>query len=237
MKKVLLTLAIVLLAMAAQAQNTSFKVHSDGQISLQSATTSYGIQILSSGVASFEPNILLAYGQTSVTKARTLLAKAWDVKLVNIAIPSSSSFYVLGNGNVFAYGSYLTYSPPANNDAKGFDSIEGASDIVSRMKGYYQDNHEYDGITPEDFENNENILPEALDGLLKDLDKEKVIGMNAEELEEVLPEAVRHDPEGRMAINYNAVVTVLVEAVKEQQARIDQLESILRENGLLNGKK
>ena len=105
------------------------------------------------------------------------------------------------------------------------------------MKGYYQDNHEYDGITPEDFENNENILPEALDGLLKDLDKEKVIGMNAEELEEVLPEAVRHDPEGRMAINYNAVVTVLVEAVKEQQARIDQLESILRENGLLNGKK
>jgi hypothetical protein len=28
-----------------------------------------------------------------------------------------------------------------------------------------------------------------------------------------------------------------VEAVKEQQARIDQLESILRENGLLNGKK
>lgn len=236
MKKVLLTLAIVLLAMAAQAQNTSFKVHSDGQISLQSATTSYGIQIPSSGVASFEPNILLAYGQTSVTKLRSLLTKAWDVKLVGIALPSSSSFYVLGNGDVFAYGSYLSYSPPTNR-SKSSDPIEGALEKVLSMKGYYQDNHEFDGITPEDFENNENILPEALDGLLKDLDKEKVIGMNAEELEEVLPEAVRHDPEGRMAINYNAVVTVLVEAFKEQQARIDQLESILRENGLLNGKK
>ena len=74
-------------------------------------------------------------------------------------------------------------------------------------------------------------------GILKDLEKDKAIGMYAEEMEEVLPEAVRHDPEGRMAINYNAVVTVLVEAFKEQQARIDQLESILRGNGLLENKK
>lgn len=44
MKRTLLTLAIVLLALATQAQ-TAFKVHSNGQISLQSATTSYGIQI------------------------------------------------------------------------------------------------------------------------------------------------------------------------------------------------
>lgn len=57
--------------------------------------------------------------------------------------------------------------------------------------------------------------------------------MNAEELEEVLPEAVRHDPEGRISINYNAVVAVLVEAFKEQQVRIEQLEAILRENNLL----
>lgn len=236
MKKVLLTIAIVLLAMAAQAQNTSFKVHSDGQISLQSATASYGIQIPSTGIMSIEPNVTLAYGKTSQTKTRNLLAKAWIVNPTGIAMPSASNtFYVLGNGGVYAYGGYLTISDPDSN--KDIYPIEDASNLVLRMKGYYLDNHEYDGITPEDFENNENILPEALDGLLKDLDKEKVIGMNAEELEEVLPEAVRHDPEGRMAINYNAVVTVLVEAVKEQQARIDQLESILRENGLLNGKK
>ena len=237
MKKVLLTLAIVLLAIAAQAQNTSFKVHSDGQISLQSATTSYGIQIPSSGVASFEPNILLPYGRTSATKARSLLAKAWVVYNDFATNPTGNVFYVLGNGNVYSYGQYTIGTNTPGGGGRDNYPIEDASNLVSRMKGYYLDNHEYDGITPEDFENNENILPEALDGLLKDLDKEKVIGMNAEELEEVLPEAVRHDPEGRMAINYTAVVTVLVEAVKEQQARIDQLESILRENGLLNGKK
>ena len=95
------------------------------------------------------------------------------------------------------------------------------------------DNHEFDGITSEDFENNPNVLPEALEGLLKDLEKDKVVGMYAEELEEVLPEAVRHDAEGNMAVNYSAIVPVLIEAFKEQQARIEQLESILRENHLL----
>ena len=59
------------------------------------------------------------------------------------------------------------------------------------------------------------------------------VGLKAEELEQVLPEAVRHDPDGLVGINYNAVVTVLIEAFKEQQARIEQLESILRENRLL----
>lgn len=236
MKKALLTLAIVLLAMAVQAQNTSFKVHSDGQISLQSATTSYGIQIPSSGVASFEPDILLPYGRTSATKARSLLAKAWVVYNDFATNLTGNVFYVLGNGDVYSYGQYTIGTSTPGGDRDNYP-IEDASNLISMMKGYYLDNHEFDGITPEDFEDNENILPEALDGLLKDLDKEKVIGMNAEELEEVLPEAVRHDPEGRMAINYNAVVTVLVEAVKEQQTRIDQLESILMENGLLNGKK
>lgn len=42
MKKSLLTLAIVLLAVAAQAQ---IKVHSNGQVSLGTLTTNYGVQI------------------------------------------------------------------------------------------------------------------------------------------------------------------------------------------------
>ena len=235
MKKSLLTLAIMLLAVAAQAQ-TAIKVHDNGQVSLQSTSTSYGIQIPTTGIASFEPNILINYKKTAKTKVFTQLAKAWAVENYLPSPPDGDVFYVLGNGVVYSYGQY-TIVP--GNQGGGRDSypIEDASSLVSMMKGYYMDNHEFDGITPEDFENNENILPEALEGLLKDLEKDKAIGMYAEEMEDVLPEAVRHDPEGRMAINYNAVVTVLVEAFKEQQARIDQLESILRENGLLECKK
>lgn len=237
MKKVLFTFAMVLLAVAAQAQNTSFKVHSDGQISLQSASTTYGIQIPTTGVASFEPNITLNYGKTTKTLTFNILAKAWSVLNNSATNYGGDVFYVLGNGNVYSYGQY-TINPfiPGGGGRSNYP-IENASSLVSMMKGYYMDNNEFEGITPEDFESNENILPEALEGMLKDLEKDKAIGMYAEELEEVLPEAVRHDPENRMAINYNAVVTVLVEAFKEQQVRIDNMEAILRENGLWDDKK
>ena len=232
MKKSIITMALMLLAVAAQAQ-TAFKIHNNGQISFQSSTTTNGMQISPLGALSVEPNIATAYESITLAKARHLLVKSWTVKLDgNVAIPSPYSFYVLGNGNVFAYGNYLTFSPN-NNEEKGHYPIEGASDLVSEMKGYYLDSNEFEGVTPEELEGNENILPEALEGLLKDLEIERVVGMFAEELEEVLPEAVRHNPEGGAAINYNAIVPVLIEAFKEQQARIDQLEAILKENGLM----
>ena len=230
MKRTLLTLAIVLLALATQAQ-TAFKVHSNGQISLQSATTSYGIQIPSSGQMIIQPNITNAYGEIDKSIARNPLAKAWIVRPQYNPAPTNQTFYVYGNGDVFAYGSYLNYTPPT--PSKRGQRIEGASELVSNMNGYYLESHEFDGVTPEEFEDNPNILPEAIEGLIKDLQKDKVVGMSAEELEEVLPEAVRHDAEGNLAINYNAIVPVLIEAFKEQQTRIEQLESILRENQVL----
>ena len=105
--------------------------------------------------------------------------------------------------------------------------------MVSMMKGYYLDSEEFAGITPEEIESSEYVSPEALEYLLRDLEKGRTVGLVASELEEILPEAVRHDPDGLVGINYNAIVTVLVEAFKEQQARIEQLETILRGNGLL----
>ena len=68
-------MVLVLLAVAAQAQNTAFKVHSNGQISLQSATTSYGIQIPTNGSATFQPNITISYERIASSKAFNLLAK------------------------------------------------------------------------------------------------------------------------------------------------------------------
>lgn len=235
MKKSLITLAIVLLAVAAQAQ-TAFKVHSDGQISLQSATTSYGIQIPSSGIMSIEPYVS-AYGTTSMTQVHNLLAKAWCVKTYGTTIlPVTNTFYVLGNGDTYAYGGYLTITAPYRQE-KGNSPIDGAAEMVSRMNGYFIDTDEFEGVTPEEIEHSGNVTPEALDGILQDMERSRTAGLVAEELEEILPEAVRHTPEGNMAINYNAIVPVLIEAFKEQQARIGQLESVLRENGLLNSNK
>lgn len=232
MKKTSFTIiCLTLFSLLATAQ-TPIKVHSSGRVSLQSATASYGIQIPSSGVASFEPNIPMPYAFANVTKVRSLLTEAWRVKNLNYSTPDDTRFYVLGNGNVYAYGSYLAIGQQ-NTKGQGRYPVEGASDMVSLMNGYYYDSHEFEGVTPEHFTNNENILPGAVEGLLKDLAKDKVLGMDADALETVLPEAVRHDPEGRVAINYDAVLVVLVEAFKEQQARIGELEAVLKNNGLL----
>lgn len=227
MKKALFTFAIALFAMVTQAQ-TAFKVHSDGQISLQSATTSYGIQIPSSGIMSIEPNVS-SYGMTSMTQARSLLAKAWCVKTYGYSIlPISNTFYVLGNGSVYAYGSYLTITA-SSRQGKGNSPIDGAAGMVSRMKGYFIDTDEFKGVTPEEIEHSGNVTPEALDGILQDMERSRTAGMVAEELEQILPEAVRHDPDGLVGINYNAVVTVLVEAFKEQQRTIESLQNQIAE--------
>lgn len=101
------------------------------------------------------------------------------------------------------------------------------------MNGYYFDNHDFDGFEP-DFIGNPNIAPEAIEGLMKDLNIDKSLGLSVDDLESVLPEAIRHDPEGMVYINYLALVPVLVEAFKEQQAKIEQLEEVLKKNGLLN---
>ena len=55
---------------------------------------------------------------------------------------------------------------------------------------------------------------------------EPALGFIAEEVEKVLPEVVARDAKSGdvRAVNYSAVVPVLVEALKEQQRRIEELE-------------
>ena len=236
MKKTLLALAIMLFAVAAQAQ-TALKVHSTGQLSLQSATTSYGIQIPTTGVISLEPNVLVNYGVTGKTKTFNQTTRSWVLFMEtnqNIT-PTGNVFYVRGNGDTYAYNFYsmTNLGNGGGGSSKGYSPIVGASELAAGMKGYYIDSHEFDGTTQEELENSEEIAPEALEGILLDFEKGKTLGLDAEVLEQVLPEAVRHDPDGKIGINYNAVVTVLVEAFKEQQTKIEQMEAVLRENGIL----
>lgn len=72
--------------------------------------------------------------------------------------------------------------------------------------------------------------------MINDLGK-RTVGLSAENLEEVFPDAVRTDPQARLFINYNAVVAMLTQAVKEQQAQIELLRKTLEENGLMEPDK
>lgn len=54
------------------------------------------------------------------------------------------------------------------------------------------------------------------------------VGLIAEEVDEVIPEVVAHDGKTATGVNYSSLVGVLVEAVKEQQKRIQKQDEIIQ---------
>ena len=54
-----------------------------------------------------------------------------------------------------------------------------------------------------------------------------MIGLIAQEVEAVLPEAVTEGPDGLKGVNYAVLVAPLIEAVKQQQAQIEALAAQL----------
>lgn len=67
-----------------------------------------------------------------------------------------------------------------------------------------------------------------------DLAGKKDIGVIAQDVEKVFPDAVGKDDEGNLAVSYHKLIPVLIEAVKDQQREIDSLkrdiESIKRKS-------
>ena len=57
------------------------------------------------------------------------------------------------------------------------------------------------------------------------------IGVIAQDVEKVLPEAVQYYPDGYMGVNYPKLVPVLLEAIKHLNNRVEQLESQVNKNG------
>jgi len=56
-------------------------------------------------------------------------------------------------------------------------------------------------------------------------DSKHKLGLIAQELKDILPEAVKQDEQtGYYNINYIAIIPVLVEAIKAQQVRIDTIQ-------------
>ena len=79
---------------------------------------------------------------------------------------------------------------------------------------------------------NDSITNEAEKQKLEKMQKNK-LGFLAQDLEKILPEAVLYDEdEDRYYIEYNAVIPVIVEAMKEQQAQIEELKSLIASSSL-----
>jgi len=70
-----------------------------------------------------------------------------------------------------------------------------------------------------------NFTADTTDGLV--FDKRNHLGFLAQDLEKVVPEAVRPGMKGYLAVNYSMIIPVLVKAMQEQQAIIDSLSKVV----------
>jgi hypothetical protein len=58
------------------------------------------------------------------------------------------------------------------------------------------------------------------------------IGLLAQEVQKVFPELVKqaNDTKGTLSVNYQGMVPVLLNAIKEQQAQIDILKKLIKKS-------
>jgi hypothetical protein len=64
---------------------------------------------------------------------------------------------------------------------------------------------------------------------MKSNEKAAKIGLLAQDVQKVLPELVKEadDKEGTLSVNYQGLIPVLINAIKEQQEQIDELKQLL----------
>ena len=132
--------------------------------------------------------------------------------------------FVIGNGDVNASNG-LAGNNPSNAFVVNYDgsaTLSGELTINSDMR----------------LKSNITSLSGALAKLLeidgksytmKSNDKEAKIGLLAQDVEKVLPELVKEsdDKQGTLSVNYQGLIPVLINAIKEQQEQIDELKQLL----------
>ena len=67
-----------------------------------------------------------------------------------------------------------------------------------------------------------------IDGKSYEMKGKQKIGVLAQEIQEVFPELVTKDDNEMLAVNYQGLVPVLINALKEQQSEIDELKEMVQ---------
>ena len=150
----------------------------------------------------FRVNSLVGtYGQANVTNVTNTLAKALSTQL-----SGSEKFFVYGSGDVYGKSFNLNSDSTLKTNIV---PLGGTLAKVLQLKGY---NYNFKlsffaGAT------NANLMA-----------AKPQIGFIAQEVESIFPELVETTDKGLKAVNYDAMIPILLEAIKEQQAKINQLE-------------
>ncbi len=156
----------------------------------------------------------------------------------------TQTFKVYGNGDVYSAGQYIQSDLSTKNNIQ---TIESPLKKVLQLRGVTFDynplpesviSDEEIRIEAEKANVKENGKPAISRDLLNQISlekKRKRIGVIAQEVEAIVPEAVRTAHDGIKAVAYSELVGLLIEAIKEQQIQIETLKSSVFPKELRSG--
>lgn len=136
-----------------------------------------------------------------------------DAKMYVVNYNNSHTFYVTGNGSIFSRGNYIGSDISFKED---INTINSALDKVMQLRG----------VT---YKFKADVLTDASDTLtvLSTEEKPTQMGVIAQEIEEIVPEVVSTQPDGKKYVAYSNLIGLLIEAIKEQQSQIEELNNMV----------
>jgi len=170
--------------------------------------------ILSEAVFSYQNGVIV--DQTAVPPVFKLDTNIFDVQPTQFNILKQTTvngnFTVTGtaqvNGTLRCTGDIVGYYVPSDLRLKeNLSTIDNSINKVTSLAGYT-------------FTFNSNA-PEHLQG-------KQAVGLIAQDVQKVLPEAVEERGDGYKGVNYEAVVPLLVESIKELNNKVEKLENEIR---------
>ena len=133
---------------------------------------------------------------------------------------TSNTAFVIGNGADSSNKSDA-FKVMFNGDTTVSNDLTVSGDVVISSDARLKSNIVSLGST----------LPKLLqiDGKSYEMKGKQKIGVLAQEIKEVFPELVSEDDNEMLAVNYQGLVPVLINALKEQQSEIGELKEIVQE--------
>ncbi len=132
---------------------------------------------------------------------------------------TSNTAFVIGNG-VDSSNKSDAFKVMFNGDTTVSNDLTVSGDVVISSDARLKSNIVSLGSTLS------KLL--QIDGKSYEMKGKQKIGVLAQEIKEVFPELVSEDDNEMLAVNYQGLVPVLINALKEQQSEIDELKEMVQ---------
>lgn len=183
------------------------------------------------------------YGRTEVFYRSTTpysyafvsTVQAYNVRAIAVSYGNNHTFRVYGDGGVEGLHFWASSDKNLKEDIVKLDKslekllkLEGVSYKFIKKEVTLENVDDNTTTEEKPSETTEETYINEATKEKKDKEADrKELGLIAQEVEAIFPEAVRTSSEGTMMINYDALIPVLIEAIKEQNVEIENLKSSL----------